>query len=311
MAILNLPIRHRRNLPRIQGKVRQIAALMVLIYAVSIWTGCDHTNPLHQNSNSKKAEAQDSEKNGDDKSVDIDKDRRFNSVAWMQNSAEYGLLTQQIYRHAMTQLEKGLADQSWSADEVQNEAKDFADKKPAIIFDVDETIFDNSPFNARNILQNKSFSEEIWQEWCLEEKAILIPGAKEFILAAKEKGVAIYYVTNRRDPVKTATIRNMEKLGLPVDAEHLLTRNDDEGRGGEKITRRATIAKEHRIILLVGDSMSDLCSGMGTKVQDERNETATKKISFLGERWIMLPNPSYGGWERALPAGEKAMRTAD
>ena len=89
----------------------------------------------------------------------------------------------------------------------------------------------------------------------------------------------------------------------------MLTRNDDEGRGDDKVSRRAMVAKEHRIVLLIGDSMSDLCSGMDVPNTKRRNEIANQKTDLLGSRWIMMPNPVYGSWQRALPSGEKALRT--
>ena len=242
-------------------------------------------------------------------SVEIDADRRFNSVAWMQNAFEYRLLTEQTYRLAMTQLKTGLKDKEWSADEIQLKDADFSNKPPAIIVDVDETVLDNSAFNARNILLSKPFSYANWNAWCNEEKASAIPGAVEFLKQAESLGVRIFFVTNRDDQIKTATINNLKKIGLNASAENVLTRNERAGRGDDKVSRRAMVANDHRIILLIGDSMSDLCSGMGTRNQQKRNATAAEKSNFLGSRWIMLPNPVYGSWERALPEGEKALQS--
>lgn len=241
--------------------------------------------------------------------TDLDKDRRFNSVAWMQNAAEYRQLTRQSYRYALAQLIQGLQDDSWSADEVQLAAGDFADKRPAVILDIDETILDNSPFNARGIIDREQFSQATWQAWCLEEKATAIPGALEFVKQCQKLGVRIFYVTNRVDAVKTATVNNLKALGFPADEEIVLTRNDDKQRGGDKISRRAMVARDHRIVLLIGDNLSDLCAGMGTQDQAERNKSAAVKARLLGTRWILLPNPVYGSWERALPAGKSALRT--
>lgn len=232
--------------------------------------------------------------------VDISKDPKLNALRWMQNAAEYQILTKQAYRLATFQLNKALDDPSWTADEVQARSEDYQTKKPAIILDVDETVLDNSPFNARNILDGKPFSLATWNDWCNEAQARAVPGALKFIQGAKEKGVEVFYVTNRRDVVRTATLKNLKALGFPGDEEHLLTRNDDQGRGGDKVSRRAMVAEKHRIILLIGDNMSDLCSGMDVRDQAERNRVAAQKEKMLGARWILLPNPVYGGWERAL-----------
>ena len=240
--------------------------------------------------------------------IDIKKDPRFQSIVWTQNSAEYKILALQAYDRAATQLKASLADKTWSADEVQLAANDFAEKKPAIILDVDETVLDNSAYNARNVADGKSYSLPSWNAWTNEGKATEIPGSMAFIKLAQDQGVEVFYVTNRRDVVKEATLKNLKELGYPVDNDHLLTRNDEDGREGDKLSRRAMVAKEHRIVLLIGDNMADLCSGMDGREQNARNETALAKQKKLSRGWILLPNPVYGGWERALPDRDEVLQ---
>ena len=231
---------------------------------------------------------------------DPSKDPKLNALLWMQNAAEFRLLTRQAYRYAGGQLHRGLQDKNWSADEVQLQEGGFQGKKPAVILDVDETVLDNSPFNARNIIQGTAFNLENWNVWAHEEKARAVAGALEFITMAKKQGVEIFYVTNRRDGMRVATIKNLKALGFPVTQAHLLTRNDKAGRGGDKVSRRAMVAVKHRIVLLIGDNMADVCSQMDNTDRNERSRIAKQKGEMLETRWIILPNPVYGGWERAL-----------
>ena len=241
--------------------------------------------------------------------VDVKKDARFNSVAWVQNSAEFKLLTQQTYRMALSQLYVGLHDPNWSADEIQLAAGDFADKTPAIILDVDETVMDNSAFNARSVARGQQYTTETWNAWCNERKADAIPGALAFINAAKGLGVKVFYVTNRRDEVKPATIDNLNQLGFTADENNVMTQNPKDNRDGRKKTRRAMIAKDHRIVLLIGDNLSDMCLDLDIRDGVERNRIAAEKANMLGTRWIVIPNPVYGQWERALPEGVDALKT--
>ncbi|MEM6364740.1 MAG: HAD family acid phosphatase [Planctomycetota bacterium] len=239
--------------------------------------------------------------------VDVESDKRFNAVAWMQNSAEYRLLTEQVFRSAQTQLQIGLHDPNWSADEVQLADNRFQRKKPAVILDCDETVLDNSAFNARNIADGLEYSRDSWNAWCSEANAGAVPGSLEFVNVAKSLGARVFFVTNREDLVKDATIRNLNALGFTATAGNVLTKNPEQGRGGDKISRRAMVARNHRIVLLIGDNMGDLCSEMDTTNPEERNRTASVKQSMLGSRWFMLPNPVYGGWQRALPTGRQAL----
>lgn len=241
--------------------------------------------------------------------IDVKKDARFNAVAWVQNSAEYKLLTEQTYRMAMSQLYVGVHDRKWTADEIQVAEGGYEDKKPAIILDVDETVLDNSAFNARNVARGLLYSTESWNAWCNEGKADAIPGALEFIQAAQGLGVEVFFITNRRDEVKPATMNNLKRLGFPADEEHVLTQNSKDNRDGRKKTRRAMVAKDHRIVLLIGDNMSDMCLDLDVRNSEQRNAIAKKKTDLLGSRWIMVPNPVYGQWERALSEGASALHT--
>lgn len=246
---------------------------------------------------------------GQQERIDVEKDSRYNAVTWVQNSAEYKCLTTQTFRMAQTQLNIALNDPKWSADEVQVAEGGYEEKTPAVILDVDETVLDNSSYNARNITTGQNYTTASWNAWCQEAKATPIPGALEFARAAKGMGIEVFYITNRHDDVREATLNNLKATGFPVDEAHLLTKNSEQGRDGNKISRRATVCKTHRVLLLIGDNLSDLFSGMDVRNTKRRNEIALEKHAMLGSRWIVLPNPVYGGWERALPDGKKALNT--
>lgn len=236
---------------------------------------------------------------------DVRDDRRYDAVTWMQASAEYHLLTKQVYRGATAQLLVALDDPNWSADEIQAVEGGFQKKVPAIILDVDETVLDNSAYNARNVRDQKYFTLDAWNAWCDERRALAIPGAVEFIHRAEALGVKVFFITDREDSVKQATIENLQKIGVPASEDNVLTKNPQLD---DKISRRAIVTQHHRVLLLVGDSMSDLCSGMGTREWEQRQKIATEKTELFGPRWVMLPNPVYGGWQRALPTENNGLR---
>src|SRR5829696_3327072 len=71
----------------------------------------------------------------------------LNAVAWMQASVEYEASAMQAYRAAARQLDAALADPSWTA--AIEQTADASKLPPAVVLDVDETVLDNSPFQAR------------------------------------------------------------------------------------------------------------------------------------------------------------------
>ena len=58
---------------------------------------------------------------------------------------------------------------------------------PAIIMDVDETVLDNSPYQARLVRNGKEFEDLTWDQWVAEKQAKPVPGVVAFAQAADAK----------------------------------------------------------------------------------------------------------------------------
>ncbi|HGY56780.1 MAG TPA: 5'-nucleotidase, lipoprotein e(P4) family [Caldithrix abyssi] len=220
----------------------------------------------------------------------------LNAVLWMQQSSEYEASALQAYKIAQNLLDKALADKNWTA--ALEQTGDYAQLPPAVILDVDETVLDNSPFEANLILNNASFSNTLWDKWCNEARAEAVPGAVEFCNYAAEKGVTVFYLTNRRQHLTEATRRNLQKAGFPLSdkTETVITRTDT----GDKGPRRHKIAENYRILLLIGDNNGDFASGFTKAPSAQRHKMVKDYRDYWGTKWIVLPNPSYGDWESAL-----------
>jgi len=177
-----------------------------------------------------------------------------------------------------------------------------------VILDVDETVLDNSPHQGRIIRDNTSFSSASWDKWVREERAEPVPGALEFCLYAASQGVTVFYVTNRGNAHREATRTNLRQAGFPLaeGRETVLTKGDKSDKG----PRRAGIAREFRILILIGDNSADIASGFGGGDAMERAALVEQYTDWWGRRWIMLPNPMYGSWEGALPGFDYSLDRA-
>lgn len=114
----------------------------------------------------------------------------LNSVLWMQTSAEYQAVTRQTYAAGKAALEKALADPRWTAalEQVPDITGNYDKYPPAVILDLDETVLDNSPIQARNVVKQQGFTDAAWQAWVKEQKAGVIAGAHEFLAYAHGRG---------------------------------------------------------------------------------------------------------------------------
>lgn len=229
----------------------------------------------------------------------------LNAVLWVQTALEYEASALQAYRLAERQLDAALADPSWTA--AIEQKGDVARLPPAVILDIDETILDNSYYQARMIRDNTPYSTDTWDPWVLEMRATAIPGAREFTEYAAGKGVTVFYVTNRTANLEEATRKNLaaEHFPLSTDVDTVLTRGErPEWSASAKGPRRAYIAGAYRIVMLVGDDLGDFLVDAAGTPEERRTKTAPYS-DWWGRRWIMLSNPTYGSWERAIIGSEK------
>jgi acid phosphatase len=230
-------------------------------------------------------------------------------IQWVRSAAEYEALSLQAYGAATNDLQKFIADTSWSALPGQTDA---AELPLAIIADVDETLVSNVEFQ---VILVQPFKNSVMNTWNDENKAKPIPGATEFIRLAQDAGVEVFFVTNRpcelisgiEDPCpqKAVTLQDLIEVGIDADNDHLMLADENPGWDREKLSRREHIARTHRVIMLLGDDLGDFISCSRKKVLHPCTESATlasrqaatnEFSHYWGEGWYVLPNPMHGSW---------------
>jgi 5'-nucleotidase (lipoprotein e(P4) family) len=141
-----------------------------------------------------------------------------------------------------------------------------------------------------------TYDQKDWEAWVGESAAEAIPGAKEFLDYAHSRGVTPFYITNRKKQAEeAATRRNLERLGFPLGPDTLLTRTDTR----DKSPRRDSVAARYRVLLVLGDDLNDFVFADGKSVEERRQLVENNRARW-GTQWLILPNPMYGSWEKAL-----------
>ncbi len=226
----------------------------------------------------------------------VDNEYQVGATLFMQKAAEYRALCYQAFNWAQKNLD---------ADEKRKKKLPKAErKKPrAVVVDIDETMLDNSPQQAYNIKRRLPFIQENWYEWTSMRKAKAIPGALDFANYARSKNVRIFYVSNRDEVEKSATMDNLKAVGFPdISAENVLLRQLDANKRpvSTKEPRRLGVAEKYRIVALIGDNLNDLSNVFENKSVADRFGEADKLRAIWGEKFIVIPNAMYGAWESAL-----------
>lgn len=228
----------------------------------------------------------------------------LNAVAWMQTAEEYQLIAGQTYRAALAELDRALKTPGWDALVPSERANPPDGLPPAVIVDIDETVLDNSPYQARLVRDGAAYNEVTWDAWVREEKAQPVPGALAFAKAAAARGVTVYYISNRAAHLNDATVANLKAVGFPIesDAQFLGLGFYVEGceqQGSEKGCRRQHVGRSHRVLMQFGDQIGDMVTLEANNPAGRRAAIAPY-LGWFGERWFVLPNPTYGSWEPAL-----------
>lgn len=217
------------------------------------------------------------------------------ATLWMQSAAEYRALCYQAFNVAAMNLDSFLNAYTGS-------------KPVAVIVDADETVIDNSAYEAFLIGQDFGYSSSTWVPWMAAAEARAIPGAKRFLDYAAAKGVEIFYVTNRKMVGYDGTRENLAALGFPdVDEKHLLLRTDSS----DKQARRDMVAEGYEVALLIGDNLNDFTSDFAKKSVAERFGSTDAIEGEWGTRFIVVPNPTYGEWEGAVYGGNWGASAAE
>lgn len=147
-------------------------------------------------------------------------------------------------------------------------------RKPAIVLDIDETVLSNLPHMTR---ADWGYQPAAWDAWMAKASAPAIPAVREIYQTARSRGVAVFFITGRKESDRAATARNLKACGMG-DYQELIVRPNSQTKepaASYKTARRKRIVDQgYTIIANIGDQDSDL-------------------VGSYAERTFKLPNPFY------------------
>ena len=204
------------------------------------------------------------------------------NIRWVQRSAEYVAAVEQVYRVATARVE--------------SEARTHAGGTWAVVLDADETVIDNSSYQAERAAVGQGFSEDTWDAWVKRREATPLPGVAAFLSRVRALGGRIAIVTNRREgPQCTDTAAVFSRHALVYDA--MLCRPtgpSDKNPRFEAVAAGTGIPNSGplTVVAFIGDNILDFPS-----LNQKSREQGSRAFSEFGVRFFLLPNPMYGSWE--------------
>ena len=204
-----------------------------------------------------------------------------NDIKWYQRAAERKALSLQAYGLATKKLEARVAQGvtgSWG-----------------VVFDIDETTLDNSPYQKLRADLGLGYSPATWTDWVNAKAAKPIPGVQAFMARVKALGGKVILISNRlEDKECPQTRENLAALSITFDAMYCKTTMDDKNPRFDAV-KNGTAAglPATNVLMFVGDNILDF-PGL---TQDIRKMPDAAFAAF-GETNIMIPNPMYGSWTK-------------
>ncbi len=147
-------------------------------------------------------------------------------------------------------------------------------ERPALVLDIDETTLLNWPYQRE---QRFRYDPDTFDAWVQAAEAPIAPGIEPLYRAARENGVAIFFITGRHEDQRSATEKNLREVGVG-EWQRLYLRPRDDGEASASVfktrTRREIESEGYTIIASIGDQESDLAG-------------------CCAEKTFKLPNPFY------------------
>ncbi len=149
----------------------------------------------------------------------------------------------------------------------------------AVVFDIDETVLSNWANMQRD---DFGYIAERWHAWVDRAEGAAIGPVRETFQVARRAGVAVIFLTGRKERDRAGTERNLRAEGMGDYAE-LIVRAESGAAGAESgrsaavfktAVRKRLVEAGWTIIANVGDQQSDLAGG-------------------YAEKAFKLPNPFY------------------
>ncbi len=203
------------------------------------------------------------------------------AIAWVRASAEHDAAFLQAYRTAETRLRELSADVdpgTW-----------------AVVLDADETVLDNSSYEAGLARTGASFDTASWNGWVRDAAAPALPGAADFIRFARELGGRVVIVTNRDEALCPPTEENFRKLEIVVDRVLCKPSSTSDKNPRFQSVEKGTAGgglPALNVLMFVGDNIQDF------PALTQAARANVERLEPFGRAWIVLPNPMYGSWQR-------------
>ncbi|MGY0215828.1 HAD family acid phosphatase [Endozoicomonadaceae bacterium StTr2] len=207
------------------------------------------------------------------------------AIAWHQQAEEFKALSWQTFNIAIDLFD-------------EKQAKAAPGTKIAIIADIDDTLAESSAHFGGLLERNEAMSMARSITWWKDEQVTAMPGAREFLEHVNRNGGRIFYLSNRPEAVRAATLSNLKKLGFPqLESEQVLL--SATGIENKYPRIKKVLNQGYQIAVMLGDKLSDFAINEMERPADWQ-QYVDQHQSLFGDLLLVQANAMYGSWDRAI-----------
>lgn len=164
-------------------------------------------------------------------------------------------------------------------------------EKPAMVFDTDDTML--ATYAMEVGVMHFNYSPTIQDEWVQDERFPAVPAMAALVDDAAKFGYTVFGITGRNDDQKTASLGNLDKVGISAFDGHA-------DRYYTKWTGKGTSTQPSYISCVATCSTVEYKAGTRKHIEDQGYTI----VSNFGDQWsdlqgghsnatVKLPNPTH------------------
>ena len=210
------------------------------------------------------------------------------AALWMQTSAEYRALCFQAFNLAKMNLDAFLANYKGS-------------KPVAVIVDADETVIDNSSYEAVFYRQRlRVFTRHLGPTGWRRPRPGPYPEPRNSLITPYQKRWRSSTSATGGSKTTKAPEKTWRPSGSHLQTKSIFCSGPNPGTSRNDGTRWPG---SMRSPFFMGDNLNDFMNVFSGKSVAGRFAEVDRVREEFGRRFILLPNPTYGAWEGALYNG--------
>lgn len=225
----------------------------------------------------------------------------YDALKWYRDSAERKAIYHEVFYWGEKSIHEKIAHEHLKP------------HKWGVIFDIDETLLDNSELNYKQLIGCKPFTDESFVDFMFSRKGVATPGGQAITCNLQKLGAFVSLVTNRdgsyhdpktHDSVMSATLDNLRAQHICFDQIIFAQSPTDRDKNPRfKAVISGQYPKDlvitnklppHQVIAYFGDNIQDTPNMDQIQLSKDHNP---QKFDRFGSTYFTLPNPVYGSWK--------------